>query len=318
MSSRLHGPWFFLRKAGAFLFAVLSLQAANGCGPGAPRERGRSAPPAGAAAPSIRVDGIGRSVAFPLRPRRIISLAPSVTETLFLLGAGDRVAGVTAYCDWPAEALAKPKIGTLLEPNYEIILAAQPDVVIASTAGNDRQAVLKLAELGIPVFVTAPRNVERIYETVAQIAAVAGEEARGTQLVAEMKERIERIRNRIGKRPPVTAFFITWFEPLLAPGRKTFETDVLRLAGVESISSDSAEFYPRYSLEQVLKRDPDVILTVRHTGSPLPDLRRVAGWKELRAVREGRVYVVSEALQHPSPRFLDGLEELTRLVYGEE
>lgn len=319
MSSRLPGPCCFLRNAGAVIsLIVLLLPAASGCGSGEVRENRHSNPAAAAPTRSIQVDGLGRSVLLPLWPQRIISLAPSVTETLFLLGAGERVVGVTTYCDWPDEARRKPKIGTLLDPNFEVILAARPDVVIASTAGNDRQAVLKLAELGAPVFVTAPRDVERIFDTVKQIARITGEEARGTQLVAEMKARIDRIRGLIGKRPPLSALFITWFEPLLAPGRRTFETDVLRLAGLESITADSEEYYPRYSLEQVLKKDPDVILTVRHAGSPFPDLRVLAGWKELRAVREGRVHIVSEVLQHPSPRFVDGLEEVTKLLYGEE
>lgn len=319
MPARLNDPSLLTRTAAAHSFlAVLALLCAAGCGRGAARgEAGASRPEAGRPLSTL-IDGIGRTVTFPERPGSIISLAPSVTETLFLLGAGERVAGVTSHCDWPAEARSKPKVGTLLEPNIEVILGARPDVVIASTAGNDRRAVLRLAELGVPVFVTAPRSVDRIFETARQIAAVAGEEERGEKLVADMKARIARIRNRVAHRAPVTALFITWFEPLLAPGRPTFETDVLRLAGIESISADSEDFYPRYSLEQVLRKDPEVIVTVRNMGAPLPDLGRLAGWKELRAVRGGRVYVVDEAFQHPSPRFVDGLEELARLVYGEE
>jgi ABC-type Fe3+-hydroxamate transport system substrate-binding protein len=113
------------------------------------------------------LDGIGRQVNLPRHPRRIISLAPNVTETIYLLGANDRLIGVTVQCDWPADAVNKPKIGDLLNPNYELILAARPDLVIASTAGNDRAAVLKLSDLGLPVFVTAPRSTEKIMESIA-------------------------------------------------------------------------------------------------------------------------------------------------------
>jgi iron complex transport system substrate-binding protein len=262
-------------------------------------------------------DAIGRRLQLPRRPARIISLAPSVTEALYLVGAGDRVAGVTVHCDWPEEARKKPKIGDLLNPNAELILAARPDLVIASTAGNDRAAVLKLADLGLPVFVTAPRTVETIFETVDQIGRITGCEARARDVAARMRERLDLLDRRLKGTRRVRAFYITWFEPLLAPGRGTFENDVLLHAGVDSITSTIPDFYPRYSLEQVIASDPDVILAVRHEGNPLPDLRTLAGWQQIGAVRNNRVFLVGEALQHPSPRFLDALEDLARRLHPE-
>ena len=262
-------------------------------------------------------DGMGRKVLLPKRPQRIISLAPSVTEVLFMLGAGDRVIGVTTQCDWPEAARRKPKIGDLLNVNYELILAAQPDLIIASTAGNDRTAVLKLADLGLQVYVTASRSVRQIFETVESIGRITDCAARGNQLVAEMKSRLDTVKKHLAGLPATRAFFITWFDPLLAPGEHTFETDALREAAVLSITGDFKEFYPRYSLEQVLARDPDVIITVEHTGSPLPDLRRITGWNDLRAVKQDRIYVLNEVFQHPSPRFVDGVEELAYKLHPE-
>jgi len=234
-----------------------------------------------------------------------------------MLGAGDRVIGVTTQCNWPEAAKGKPKIGDLLNPNYELILAAKPDLIIASTAGNDRTAVLKLAGLQLPVYVTAPRSVEKIFENVENVGRITDCAERGRQLVAQMKSRLEEVKRRLAGLPPVRVFFITWFDPLLAPGRNTFETDALRQADVSSITANINEFYPRYSLEQVLAQDPDVIMTVEHTGSPLPDLKRVAGWKDLRAVRQGQIYVLNEVFQHPSPRFVNGVEELARKLHPE-
>ncbi len=262
-------------------------------------------------------DGIGRRVIIPGHPKRIISLAPSVTEVIYLLGADDRLVGVTTHCDWPESVRTKPRIGDLINPNYELILAAMPDLVIASTAGNDRSAVMKLADLGLPVYVTAPRSVEKIFETVAAIGRISDRAAQGQTLVSRMRERLDEIKRRLEGLPPLRAFFITWFDPLLAPGKDTFENDLLLLVGVESISAGSDQFYPRYSLEQVLARDPDVIITVSHEGSPLPDLRRLAGWQRLSAVRNGRIYILSEVFQHPSPRFVDGVEELARKLHPE-
>jgi iron complex transport system substrate-binding protein len=262
-------------------------------------------------------DGIGRRVRLPRRPRRIISLAPNVTETLFMLGAQDRLIGVTTLCAWPEAALSLPKIGDLLNPNYEVILAARPDLVIGSTAGNDRGAVMKLTGLGLPVYVVSPRSAEEIFRSVEEIGRITDRAAEGRLLAARMRARLDAVRRRIAGLPPVRAFFITWFDPLLAPGRNTFENDVLALAGVVSISSDIPQYYPRYSLEQVLVSDPDAILTIEHEGDPLPRFDRTPGWKELRAVREGRVYFLSEYLQHPSPLFVDGVEDLARQLYPE-
>ncbi len=271
-----------------------------------------------ASAPKIAyTDGIGRRVEIPKHPLRIISLAPNVTETLFLLGAQDRLIGVTTECDWPEAAKLKPKIGDLLNPNYEVILDAKPDLVIASTAGNDRSAVMKLTDLGLPVYVVAPRSVEKIFQTVEDIGRITDCAAQGQQLVAQMKDRLEKVRSRIAGLPPVRAFFITWYDPLLAPGKMTFENDVLRLAGVISITADIPQYYPRYSLEQLLVKDPDAILSVEHMGSPLPNLKKTPGWKDLRAVKEGKIYILSEYLQHPSPLFVDGVEELARKLHPE-
>ena len=262
-------------------------------------------------------DGIGQTVYVVEHPTRIISLAPSVTEVLYMLGAQDRLIGVTTQCDWPDEAKQKPKIGDLLSPNYEVILASKPDLIIASTAGNDRAAVLKLADLGLPVFVTAPRSVDKIFETVRQIGTVADCPSQAESLIRQMNARLSFIKQRIEGLPPVKAFFITWFEPLLAPGKNTFENDALKLAGVESISANIDEYYPKYSLEQVISQDPEAILTVEHSGNPLPDLKHLAGWKQLRAVQGGRVHVLNPVLQHPSPRFVDGIEELVRKLHPE-
>jgi iron complex transport system substrate-binding protein len=207
-------------------------------------------------------DEIGQTVEIPKHPQRIISLAPNVTETLYLLGAQDRLIGNTTQCNWPEAAKHKPKIGDLLNPNYEVILAAKPDLVIASTAGNDRAAVMKLAGLGVPVYVIAPRSVEKIFQCVEDMGRITDCSAQGLQLVAQMKERLEKVKTRIADLPSVRAFFITWFDPLLTPGKTTFENDVLRLAGTISITDDIPQYYPRYSLEQLLVKDPDIILTI--------------------------------------------------------
>jgi iron complex transport system substrate-binding protein len=297
------------------LAVVFVCLAAVGCAN--PATEIRQQTPASSAVHVVYIDGIGRTVELPSRPQRIISLAPNITETLYLLGAQDRLVGVTIQCAWPEDAARKPKIGDLLNPNYEVILAAKPDLVIASTAGNDRGAIMKLTGLGLPVYVAAPRNVDKIIQSVEEIGRITDCAAQGHQLAVQMRERLDRIKFRIAGLPPVRAFFVTWLDPLLAPGKNTFENDVLSLAGVVSITSDIPQYYPRYSLEQILVKDPDVIITVKQEGNPIPDFRKIAGWRDLRAVRHGRVYILTEYLQHPSPLFVDGVEELAKKLYPE-
>ena len=300
-----------------FLVAIALVFGGSGCGRRSAQKTEILTGAGNSAELTTYVDGIGRQVRIPRHPTRIISLAPDITETLFLLNAQDRLIGDTTECTWPEAAKHKPKIGDLLNPNYEVILAAKPDLIISSTAGNDRGAIMKLASLGLPVYVSAPRSVEQIFRSVEQIGKITDCAARSAELVSQMKRRLEEVRLRLAGLPPVRAFFITWYDPLLAPGKSTFENDVLRLAGVISITGDIPEFYPRYSLEQIIVNDPDVILTVEHPGNPLPDLKRVAGWSKLRAVREGKIYTLSEFLQHPSPLFVDGVEDVARKLHPE-
>lgn len=301
----------------AFLFALAVAISCIGCGRQRAQKPEISAADRNPEGLISYTDGIGRQVRLPRHPTRIISLAPDITETLFLLNAQDRLIGDTTQCTWPEAAKHKLKVGDLLNPNYEVILAAKPDLIISSTAGNDRAAVMKLASLGLPVYVAAPRSVERIFQSVEQIGRITDCQARGPELVSQMKARLENVRARIAGLPPVRAFFLTWYDPLLAPGKNTFENDVLRLAGVISITGDIAEYYPRFSLEQILIKDPDVILTVEHMGNPLPDLKKVAGWKDLRAVKQGKIYILNEFLQHPSPLFVDGVEDVARQLHPE-
>jgi ABC-type Fe3+-hydroxamate transport system substrate-binding protein len=193
-------------------------------------------------------------------------------------------------------------IGVPNMTNYEIILAAKPDLFIASTAGNDRTAVYRLTELGLPVYVSAPPSAEKIFDSILSIGRITDRSANAETLVAQMKRRLEDVRRRLEGFPPTRVFWVTWFDPLLAPGKNTFETSVLARAGAASITSVN-EFYPRYSLEQLIAKDPGAILTINQPGSPVPNLKQTAGWQRLHAVQNGNVYLVSDLIQHPSPRF---------------
>ncbi len=313
MPSGIHGPCLFERKARVFSFIGLQwcILLAAGCATSRRSASENSLPS------EVATDEIGRQVKLPKHPERIISLAPSVTEILYLIGADDRLVGDTTYCNWPEGAKHKPKIGDLLNPNYEAILAAGPDLVIASTAGNDRAAVFKLTDLGLPVYVSAPRSVEKIFQAIVNIGHITDRAEAARALVEQMKQRLGAVEHKLEGVAPTRAFFMTWFDPLLAPGKYTFENDVLQRAGVASITADIKEFYPRYSLEQLIAKNPDAILMMPMGAATLPNLKQIAGWRRLRAVQTGHVYIVSDLLEHPSPRFVDGVEELAQELHPE-
>jgi iron complex transport system substrate-binding protein len=262
-------------------------------------------------------DEVGRRVEVPERPSRIISLAPSITETLYALGLGDRVVGDTDYCDFPADAARKPHIGSVQNPSLEKIVALKPDLVLGSPEGNRREIIDQLARLGIPLYGVSDHNLDDVLKSVRDLGALLGAEKQAETLDAGLEQRVGAVADQVRGQPPPRVLFVTWYQPLITVGPHSFVADVIRRAGAVSISDDLTEEWPRLSLEAVLARHPDVILLPRSQSySPsLADLRKLAGWRDLAAVREGRVYFVPDTIVRPSPRLVDALEEVARVLH---
>jgi iron complex transport system substrate-binding protein len=256
---------------------------------------------------------VGRIVVLTRPPRRIVSLAPSVTESLFYLGAGDRVVGVTDFCDYPREARRRPRIGGMLNPNWEAILNLRPDVVVATTAGNDRSLIPQAESIGIPLYYTDARDIEGILDSLTELGGLLGYDGEAERRVAGLRERIRRLEDEGGPVRP-TVLYLVWADPLVVPGAGSLVDRALSLAGCRSISADAPAGWPTWTLEAVLLRQPQWILASPANAGFLDTLAERPGWKDLEAVRKGRVATVSEALERPSPRLLDAVEELRRLV----
>src|SRR6185369_17944596 len=163
-------------------------------------------------------DEIGRSVRVPANPQRIVSLAPSITETLFAIGLGDRVVGVTSYCDYPPEATAKEKVGDTLRPSVERIVALRADLVVASTASQLEQFIRKLDELGIAVYVSNPRKVADVIETIERLGALTGADERASELSDKLQKRLAEIDLRVQAAPRPRVLIILSAEPLITAG----------------------------------------------------------------------------------------------------
>ena len=213
----------------------------------------------------------------PQEYKRIISLAPNITEILFALGLGERVIGVTQHCNYPAEALAKPRVGTYIDLNIEKILSLKPDLVVATADGNEKGSVERLAAFKIPVLVINPKNLNEVFEAVKTIGQVTLKENRAEKLIRSLKKRADRvIRACLPLSHPRVFLQINEY-PLMTVGRDTFHNNLIKQAGGINISGEEAIKYPKYSLEQVLRSNPEVILITTMERGSLAEQKKIAG-----------------------------------------
>lgn len=251
-------------------------------------------------------DEIGREIKVTEHPQRIVSLAPSVTETLFALGLGDRVVGVTSYCDYPPEAAEKRKVGDTLRPSIERIVALKSDLVIASTASQLEQFVRELDKVNIPVYVSNPRDMEGVIASIEAIGDITGASARAAELTSDLRRRLDVIQSRVAaikQRPKV--LFILGVEPLITVGGESFINELIARAGGDSISANVKAEYPQFSLETAVASRPEVIF-FQASGDKLPETL-----KQTPAALAGRVFHVDDnLLLRPGPRIIEGLEQM--------
>ncbi len=257
-------------------------------------------------------DELGRTVIVTAHPRRIVSLAPSITETLFALGLGERLVGVTSYCDYPPEARKIERVGDTMRPSIEKIVALKPDLAIASTASQLEQFISKLDEVGIPVYISTPRDLEGVHTSITKLGDLTGASDRADELVRNLRARIRAVRERVMNRERPRVFFILGTEPLITAGGTSFVNDLITQAGGRSISEDEKAEYPHYSLETVVARQPEIIF-LQAGESDLPERL-----KQTPAARRGRVFRLNDDLIiRPGPRIIDGLEQMAALIHRE-
>jgi iron complex transport system substrate-binding protein len=265
-------------------------------------------------------DEVGRAMKVPLEAKRIVSLAPNVTETIYALGLDDRLVGDTNVCDTPAAATSKPHVGNPQNPSLEAIVALHPDLVLATTSINRLDTADALKNLGIPVYTTDPETVRGMLDSVQHMADVIGAPQQGAELVGRLQQRLDALSARLRDRPMAHVLFVVWLDPLQTIGQNTFIADALRWAGAESVLI-SQQKWPHLSLEEVVRLQPEYIVFAQdHGGGPsteLADLRARPVWRDLDAVVQGRVINISEEIVRPSPGLVDVIEQLAHEVHPE-
>ncbi len=259
-------------------------------------------------------DGLGIGIELATPPRRIVSLAPSVTDSLLALGARDRLVGVSDFCMVPTGAGTIARVGGMLNPSLETIRALHPDLLIGTTSGNDPSLARQAATLGLPLYTIDTPDVESVLRSILDLARLIDEEERGRVLVDGLRHRLEAVRAAVAPRRPVAVLFVVWGDPLIVPGRSSFLTDALLRAGGESITTDAPAAYPAFDVESAIARAPEAILTSPQNRAFLNRLKRQPAWSRVPAVRSGRLLVVSEAIEQPGPKVVSGIEEVARAL----
>jgi iron complex transport system substrate-binding protein len=257
-------------------------------------------------------DELGRVVTVPDHPHRLVCLMPSVVDDVYALGAGADVIAVPDYTKYPADAKAKQSVGLPLSPSIETIVSLHPDLVFASGDLNRMATVNQLQELGITVFMVNPHGIAGIYKSIESVGRALNREQAAGQLVSVLREREAAVRQRVRGKPSVKVLMLVWYDPIVTVGKDAYITELIEVAGGHSVTSDISQEWPQVSLEAVLARAPEGLLLVRGSKMSLEQIRGRAGWDNLPAVKNNRIYYVDDRIDFPSPVAFDALEELAK------
>jgi iron complex transport system substrate-binding protein len=260
------------------------------------------------------------TTAQPSAPSRIVSLTPALTEILFAVGAGDRVVGVTEYCDYPPEARSRPKIGGYVNPSVEAVVALKPDLVVVSPGPGNRDAALAMRRAGLRVEVVSAETLEESLSAIEAVGALSGNADAGRRLASHVRERLDAVARRVAGEPRVPTLFCIQTEPIIAAGRETLPAQLLEIAGGVNVVLEPR--YPRLGLESVIAYKPALILQAR-MDAPSAETEHAeevfwSRWPQIPAVAAKRVVVLANGVAlRPGPRVADAAEALAAIVHPE-
>ncbi|MBI9013350.1 MAG: ABC transporter substrate-binding protein [Clostridiales bacterium] len=267
--------------------------------------------------PVTFTDGMGREVTIESEPMTIVTMAPSMTETIYALGLGDRLVGRTNYCNYPEAALSVESIGSLREPNLEAIIALNPDLILMSTHASE-EVLAKLDEAGLKTAIlTAQESFDGVYEIVTQTGTIFNVSDQATELVSTMQADVTTVLNLVGTAEKKTVYYVVGFGEYgdyTATG-DTFIHEMLEMAGGNNIAADGKSW--SYNLETIIEKDPEYIIC-----SELVDtkgtLEQTEGYMELTAIKEGRLVEINQdLLSRQGPRLAEGLKAIAQLLHPE-
>lgn len=263
-------------------------------------------------------DETGRSVNITCKPQRIVSLAPGITETLYALGLEKKIVGVTTFCNWPAAAPTKTRIGGFTNPSIEKIVSLKPDLIIATADGNRKETVQQLEGLGLPVYVTNPSDTKGVLKSIQHIGEITGRRKEGKAIVEKLQKRLNNVVDKVHDKRKPRVFFQIGLEPIITAGKGTLINEIIERAGGVNVAGLDTANYPRYSAEGIIGAEPDIIIF-----APMVHDREFKGvkkfWKkfgELPAVKNSRIYPINaDLINRASPRIVDAIEIMASILH---
>ena len=264
---------------------------------------------------------MGREVTINEIPQRIVSHVPSITEMLFALGVGERVVGVSDYCDYPEEAKSKPSVGNYFNPSIENIVALDPDLVL--TDGHS-EGIIQLDSLGITYMVIDPKDIDGIFKDLELLGKVTGTEGEAEKLIEDMQDSIAHVLALVEGAPRLKVLFIIDATDLTFPwtaGPGSFIDSLITMAGGENIAAQAQGAWVQLSIEEIVNADPEIIILPAKHGTAFTSPETLMGhpaWQGITAVKEDRIFIIDDDLVSRSgPRIVQGLEELARIIHPE-
>lgn len=261
------------------------------------------------------LDDFGDTIKLRSRPNRIVSLNPTTTEILFALGAGSRVVGRTHYDNWPDSAHLVPDLGPGIRPNLEAVMAVRPDLVLLYASQDNRAAAQRLRQAGIATAAFKVDRIEQFDRLTRLLGRLVGDPARGALIADTVKRTLDSVRAVTRTLPRITAVLPSWDQPLIVIGGGSFMSQLVDIAGGRNVYDSEAAPSPTVSIEDIVRRDPQVILVGPESAQRV---RAAAKWRAVRAAREGRLLIIDTALVlRPAVRLGEGAASLARLLHPE-
>jgi len=260
-------------------------------------------------------DDTGTEVVLTQPARRVISLAPHITESVFAIGAGDKLVGVVNYSDYPLQAQSIPQVGSYKKVSYETIAAMQPDLILAFGSGNGWEMINHLRSLGFTVYVDEPRTLEDVANTLTKFGLLLGQSEQGNKQADAFLAQYQTLKEQYQDKDKVKIFYEVWNKPLLTISNEHLISDVIHLCGGKNIFDDAIPLVPKVSVEMVVRRNPDVIVA-SGMGEERPEwLDEWRNWRSIKAVQSNQLYFIPpDILQRHTPRILLGAETMCRYL----
>jgi iron complex transport system substrate-binding protein len=263
-------------------------------------------------------DETGRQANITSVPKKIVSLAPGITETLYALNLDYQIAGVTTFCNWPPAARTKTRIGGFTNPSLEKIISLKPDLILATADGNRKETVQQLEKLGLAVYVTNPSDTDGVLRSILHIGEITDREQDARKLVDRLQKRLNSITTQTRHKKKPRVFFQVGLEPMITAGKGTLINEVIERAGGVNVAGLDLANYPRYSAEGIISTSPEIIIFAPMVN----DKEFTAGkrfwqnYQEIPAVKNNKIYPIdSDLINRASPRIVDAVEKMALILH---